>query len=400
MNVIEKILAKKAGLDHVKPGQEITVKVDLVMAHDVTAPIAIEQFRKIGVSRVYDPEKVVLFIDHNIPSSTVESRQQHRTMQAFHEDFGVQFYKRSDGVLHQVAYEEGLYGAGDIIVGADSHTCTAGAHGAVAIPLGSTEAAAVMALGELDLEVPETHIIRINGKLNPFVYGKDIVLHIIGRFTTNGFTDCAVIVTGDAIVSLPSEEKMTIANMMIECGAMIGYIDQGNGDPGPGAVEYDIDAAEIVPVAACPSSPGNVKPLSQLVGTRITQAVLASCTNGRYSDMETAASVLQGRKIASHVNLVVVPASRRILEQMEENGLVKVFRDVGAIVMNPGCGPCFGSHQGLLTKDDVAVSSTNRNFPGRMGDKAAQVYLASPRVVAESAVAGYLVLPGTITKEV
>lgn len=400
MNDIEKILAKKAGLDHVKPGQEITVKVDLVMAHDVTAPIAIEQFRKIGVSRVYDPEKVVLFIDHNIPSSTIDSRKQHLTMQAFHEDFGVQFYKRSDGVLHQLAYEEGLYGAGDIIVGADSHTCTAGAHGAVAIPLGSTEAAAVMALGELDLEVPETHIIRINGKLNPFVYGKDIILHLIGRFTTNGFTDRAVIITGDAIASLPPEEKMTIANMMIEFGAMIGYIDQGSGGPGPGAAEYDIDAAEIVPVAACPSSPGNVKPLSQLVGTRITQAVLASCTNGRYSDMEIAANVLQGRKVAPHVNLVVVPASRRILEQMEENGLVKVFRDVGAIVMNPGCGPCFGSHQGLLTKDDVAVSSTNRNFPGRMGDKAAQVYLASPRVVAESAVAGHLVMPGAITEEV
>lgn len=399
MNRIEKMLAKKAGLDSVKAGQEITVSVDLVLSHDVTAPMAIQQFRSIGATRVYDPKKVVFVLDHNIPCSTVDARQGHRIINEFSAEFGTPLYNRAEGVIHQLAFEEGLYDHGDIVVGADSHTCTAGAKGAIAIPLGSTEAAAVMALGELDLEVPETHIVRFHGKLNPYVYGKDIILSVIGKFTTNGFTDRAVIFTGDAITTLPQSEKMTMANMMIEMGAMIGYIDQGGEDLGEAdAIVHDIQAADIVPVAACPASPGNVKPLKEVAGTRISQAVLGSCTNGRYEDMVIAADVLRGRKVADGVNMVVVPASKRILDKMEDNGLTRVFRDAGCIVANPGCGPCFGAHQGLLTKDDVAVSSTNRNFPGRMGDKAAQIYLASPRVVAESAVAGTLVEPGTVTK--
>lgn len=399
MNVIERILAEKAGLDSVRPGQEITVRVDLALAHDVTAPLAIGQFREIGCAAVYDPARVVFVMDHNIPCSTVDSRRQHRTVREFCDEFGTPLFDRAQGVVHQLAHEEGLYKRGDIVVGADSHTCTAGAAGAVAIPLGSTETAAVMALGELDLEVPEVHVIRVSGKLNPFVYGKDVILHLIGRFTTNGFTDRAVVFTGDAVTELPHSEKMTIANMAIEMGAMIGYIDQGNEDLGTPAAQHDIDAAAIVPVAACPPSPGNVRPLSEISGVAINQAVLGSCTNGRYPDMETAARVLRGRKVAPNVTMIVVPASRRILDQMEENGLTRVFRDAGAIVANPGCGPCFGAHQGLLTKDDVAVSSTNRNFPGRMGDKEAKIYLASPRVVAESAVAGKLVEPGTIVTE-
>ncbi|MCD8351771.1 MAG: hypothetical protein LUC93_14275 [Planctomycetaceae bacterium] len=399
MNIIERMLAAKAGLGHVEAGQEITVSVDLALAHDVTAPIAIQQFRSIGATRVYDPAKVVFVMDHNIPCSTVDSRRQHRIVQQFCDDFGTKLYNRAEGVIHQLAFEEGLYNHGDIVVGADSHTCTAGAKGAIAIPLGSTETAAVMALGELDLEVPETHIIRFHGEFGPYVYGKDVILTIIGRFTTNGFTDKAVVFTGDAIAKLPQSEKMTMANMMIEMGAMIGYIDQGGEDLGEPAIVHDIQASEIVPVAACPASPGNVKPLSDVAGTRISQAVLGSCTNGRYEDMAIAAEVLRGRTVADGVTMVVVPASKRILDKMEENGLTKVFRDAGAIVTNPGCGPCFGAHQGLLTPDDVAVSSTNRNFPGRMGDKAAQIYLASPRVVAESAVAGTLVEPGTVVRE-
>ncbi len=400
MTIIERMLARKAGLDRVTPGQEITVSVDLALSHDVTAPIAIQQFRQIGASRVYDPKKVVFIMDHVVPAATIDSRRDQRLVKEFADEFGATLYCRAEGVCHQLAYEEGLYRHGDVVVGADSHTCTAGAAGAVAIPVGSTEIAAVMALGELDLEVPETHVIRVNGKLSPFVYGKDVILHAIGRFGTGGFTDRAVVFTGDAIRSLPQEEKMTIANMMIEMGAMIGYIDQGGEDLGEaGAVVHDIDAATLVPVAACPSSPGNVKPLSQVAGVRISQAVLGSCTNGRYRDMEIAAGVLRGRKVADNVNMIVVPASRRILDKMEQNGLTKVFRDAGAVVANPGCGPCFGAHQGLLTKDDVAVSTTNRNFPGRMGDKKAQIYLASPRAVAESAVAGVLARPGTVTQE-
>jgi homoaconitate hydratase family protein len=383
-------------MENVKVGEELSVDVDLAIAHDVTAPMAIEQFKKIGVKHVFDNKKIAMVSDHNIPCSSVNSRIQHKTLQSFADEYGVHYYGRSEGVIHQVISEEKLYKQGDIIVGADSHTCTAGAYGVVAIPVGSTELAAVMALGKIDFEVPMTKVISINGKLNPGVYAKDIILHVIGMFGTNGFTDEAVVFTGDIILGLTSEEKMTIANMMIEMGAMIGYIDQGDEEIGEVAKTYEIAAESIVPCVACPSSPGNVKPVSEVAGVKINQAVLGSCTNGRYSDMKIAADIIRGRKIAPGVNMIVVPGSKNIADMMDDNGLTKLFRDAGAIVTNPGCGPCFGAHQGLLNYDDVAVSSTNRNFPGRMGHKDANIYLASPRIVAESAVLGYLAAPGTV----
>lgn len=345
---------------------------------------------------MFDNNKIALVSDHNIPCSTVNSRIQHKTLQSFADEYGVHYYGRSEGVIHQVISEEKLYKTGDIIVGADSHTCTAGAYGVVAIPVGSTELAAVMALGKIDFEVPLTNVIAINGTLNEGVYAKDIILHVIGKFGTNGFTDEAVIFTGDTILNLTSDEKMTISNMMIEMGAMIGFIDQGDQPIGEVAKTYNIDADTIQPCVACPSSPGNVKPISEVEGIKINQAVLGSCTNGRYSDMLIAANILKNRKVAKGVNMVVVPGSKTIAQKMDENGLTKIFRDAGAIVTNPGCGPCFGAHQGLLNYDDVAVSSTNRNFPGRMGHKDANIYLASPRIVAESAVLGHLTRPGTI----
>ncbi|MCT4632849.1 MAG: aconitase/3-isopropylmalate dehydratase large subunit family protein [Firmicutes bacterium] len=396
MNIIERIIAEKANVDTVVVGQELTVDVDLVIAHDVTGPIAIEQFKKIGVDKVYDEEKVVFVIDHNIPCASIDSRVQHKTLQEFSKDFGAKLYGKSEGVIHQVISEDKLYKKGDLIVGADSHTCTAGAYGAVAIPVGSTELSAVMALGSLDIEVPETYRINVNGKLNPGVYAKDIILHVIGKFGTNGFTDDAVVFSGDTIKALDNEEKMTISNMMIEMGVMIGYIDQGDEEIGKVTDTYEIDACDIVPVAACPSSPGNVKSIKEVEGVKINQAVIGSCTNGRYSDMKIAADVIKGRKVADYVNLIVVPASKTIADRMDAEGLTKIFRDAGAIVTNPGCGPCFGAHQGLLIEDDVAISTTNRNFPGRMGHKDASIYLASPRTVAESAVNGHITVPGTV----
>lgn len=383
-------------MENVKVGQELSVDVDLAIAHDVTAPMAIEQFKKIGVKHVFDNNKIAMVSDHNIPCSSVNSRIQHKTLQSFADEYGVRYYGRSEGVIHQVISEEKLYKQGDIIVGADSHTCTAGAYGVVAIPVGSTELAAVMALGKIDFEVPMTNLISINGKLNDGVYAKDIILHVIGMFGTNGFTDEAVVFTGDTILGLTNEEKMTIANMMIEMGAMIGYIDQGNEEIGEVAKIHEIAAESIEPCVACPSSPGNVKAVSEVAGVKINQAVLGSCTNGRFSDMKIAADIIRGRKIAPGVNMVVVPGSKNIADMMDDSGLTKLFRDAGAIVTNPGCGPCFGAHQGLLNYDDVAVSSTNRNFPGRMGHKDANIYLASPRIVAESAVLGYLAAPGTV----
>lgn len=396
MNIIEKIIAKKAGKDKVEVGEEVTVKVDLVIAHDVTGPLAVKQFEKTGAKEVFDKDKVVFVMDHNIPSSSVDSRIQHKTIYEFCDKYGAKVYARSEGVIHQIIYEDNLYSQGDIIVGADSHTCTAGAKGAIAIPVGSTEAAATMALGEIDLEVPETYLINVEGDLSSGVYAKDIILYVIGKFGTNGFTDKAVIFSGSTILGLTNDDKMTIANMMIEMGAMIGYIDQGNEEIGLVTETHNIKASDIVPVAACPSSPGNVKPISEIEGQKINQAVIGSCTNGRYSDMKIAAEVLKGQKIAHGVNMIIFPASKTILDKMEDEGLTKIFRDAGAIITNPGCGPCFGAHQGLLMKEDVAISSTNRNFPGRMGHKEASIYLASPRVVAESAVKGFIVSPGTV----
>jgi len=395
INVIEGIIAEHAAKDFVKVGDELSVDVDLAIAHDVTGPLAIEQFKKIGVKKVYDGDKVVFVSDHNIPCSSVNSRVQHKTLENFSDDYNVKYFGRSEGVIHQLIMEENLYKKRDIIVGADSHTCTAGAFGAVAIGVGSTEMAAVMALGKIDIEVPPVKVINIEGKLNDNVYGKDIILHIIGKFGTNGFTDTGVIITGESIFNLSQDDKMTISNMMIEMGAMIGYIDQGD-EIGEVLETVNIKAQDIFPCVACPPSPGNVKPVSEVEGTVINQAVLGSCTNGRYSDMLEAAQVIKGKKVAKGVNFIVVPSSKRVAQKMDESGITKIFRDAGAIVTNPGCGPCFGAHQGLLNKDDVAVSSTNRNFPGRMGHKEAKIYLASPRIVAESAVLGKLSSPGKV----
>lgn len=390
MNIIEQIIADKAKVSSVKAKDEITVPVDLVMAHDVTGPMAIEQFYKIGAAKVFDKEKVVFVIDHNIPCSTVDSRLQHNSLKKFQKEMGIKLYHQGDGVIHQLVAEEGLYKKGDIVVGADSHTCTAGAFGAIAIPVGATEMAAVMALGTIDIEVPQTFLIEVEGSLNPGVYAKDVILYIIAKFGTGGFTDKAIIFGGDTIRRMSFDEKMTISNMAIEMGAMLGYVDQGD-EIGKVEETFRIEASKIEPQVACPYSPGNGKPVREVEGTPITQVVIGSCTNGRLSDMEIAAKVLEGKKISDAVTMIVVPASKRIIQKMCEKGLTKIFRDAGAIVVNPGCGPCFGAHQGLLSEDDVALSTTNRNFPGRMGHKNAKVYLASPRTAAESAVAGYIV---------
>jgi len=395
MNIIEKYLAQAAGLPVVSPGDDITVQVDLVVAHDVTGPMAIEEFRKIGVDRVFDPQKVVFVFDHIIPAATVEAKTLHNSVKKFQQEFGVILYDRAQGVIHQVVAERHRVAPGRVVVGADSHTCTAGAYGAVAIAVGATELAAAMATGKLDLEVPETYEIRLTGELAPGVYAKDVILQLIGRFGTDGFTDKAVVYTGDGVQGMSLDDKMTISNMGIEMGAMISLFATED-DIGLVKETYVIDLSALPPSVACPHSPGNVKPVAEVAGTKITQAVIGSCTNGRLSDMRAAAEVLRDRQVHPEVTLLVVPASVEVLAGMEKEGLTEVFRRAGAIVTNPGCGPCFGAHMGLAAEDDVVVSTTNRNFPGRMGHKKAQVYLASPRTAAESAVTGHLVVPGTV----
>lgn len=396
MNQVEKYLAKAAGLEKVQVGEDITVKVDLVIAHDVTGPMAVEQFKKIGVDRVFDSHKVVFVLDHIIPAATPEVRALHNILREFSKDYGVKVYDKCDGVIHQVIAEKHRLSRGSILMGADSHTCTAGAYGAIAIPVGATELAATMATGTLDLEVPETYELRLEGKLSPGVYAKDVILHLIGHFGTNGFTDKAVIYSGSLIENLTLDDKMTISNMGIEMGTMISYFADENEPVGPVKEVYIFKAEEIPASVACPPNPGNVAKVSDIAGTKINQVVIGSCTNGRLSDMKIAAEVLKDRKVAEAVTLLVIPASTSIAQEMEDQGITRVIRQAGGIVTSPGCGPCFGAHMGLLAEGDVAVSTTNRNFPGRMGHRNGKVYLASPRLAAESAIAGEIVAPGTI----
>ncbi len=395
MNEIHKYLAKAAGKDNVSVGEDITVKVDLVIAHDVTGPMAVEQFKEIGISKVFDPQKVVFVLDHVIPAASPEARAGHNYLKKFQKEFGVVLHDKSEGVIHQVVAERHQMGRGSIIVGADSHTCTAGAYGVLAFGVGATELAAAMATGTIDIEVPETYEIRLEGKTQPGVYAKDIILHLIGKFGTAGFTDKAVIYTGSAVEKMPMEDKMTISNMGIEMGTMISYFSE-NKEAGEVKETYVVNLEEILPSIACPHSPGNVKKAEDLVGLEVNQVVIGSCTNGRLVDMRVAAEVLADNKVHENVTLIVVPASNTIAAAMNEEGITKIMMDAGAIVTNPSCGPCFGAHMGLAAKEDVVVSTTNRNFPGRMGHKEANIYLASPRIAAESAVAGKIVVPGTI----
>jgi len=396
VNQVEKYLAKAAGLEKVQAGEDITVNVDLVIAHDVTGPMAVEQFKKIGVDRVFDSQKVVFVVDHIIPAATPEVKALHNILKKFSQDYGVKVYDKCDGVIHQVIAEKHRLDRGSILMGADSHTCTAGAYGAIAIPVGATELAATMATGTLDLEVPETFELRLEGKLTPGVYAKDVILHLIGHFGTGGFTDKAVIYSGSLIENLTLDDKMTISNMGIEMGTMISYFADENEPVGPVKEVYTFKAEEIPASVACPPNPGNVAKVTDIAGTKITQVVIGSCTNGRLSDMKIAAEVLKDRKVADAVTLLVIPASTSIAQEMEDQGITRIIRQAGGIVTSPGCGPCFGAHMGLLAEGDVAVSTTNRNFPGRMGHRNGMVYLASPRLAAESAIAGEIVAPGTI----
>ncbi|MEL7566680.1 MAG: 3-isopropylmalate dehydratase/homoaconitate hydratase family large subunit [Dehalobacterium sp.] len=395
MNEVERYLAKAAGKDRVKPGDDITVKVDLVISHDVTGPMAADEFEKIGIDRVFDDKKVVFVFDHIMPAATVDAKALHHRVKNFSRRYHTVLYDKGQGVIHQVVAERHPLDRGAVVIGADSHTCMAGAYGAIAIGVGASELAATMATGTIDIEVPEVYEIKLEGDFNPGVYAKDLILYLIGKYGTDGFTDKCVVYSGSAVTKMSVEEKMTISNMGIEMGAMISYFSNRE-DVGPVLDTQTFNLGEIVPSLACPPSPGNVVPVEQAAGTPITQVVIGSCTNGRMSDMKIAAEVLNGLKVHDDVTLIVVPASDKILEEMDDQGITKVLRQAGALVTNPGCGPCFGAHLGLLTKDDVAVSTTNRNFPGRMGHREAKVYLASPRTAAESAVAGKVVVPGTV----
>lgn len=392
MNCIESYLAKAAGVREVRPGQDIACKVSFAAAHDVTAPIALDMFRKIGVDKVFDPDRVILVVDHIYPAATEKARDSVWAMYDFARQFGVHLYQRGEGVIHQLMYEKHRARPGELVVIADSHTSTCGGYGAIGIGVGSTEMAAVMATGRLDIEVPEVVQIYLCGKRPSNVFGKDLILYLGRLLGTDYLVDRALLFTGPGIEELSVPERMTVCNMGIELGAMITLF--GTAELGPDTAELrEIDLSVLEPQIACPFSPANVVPVHEMAGKKVTQVVIGSCTNGRLNDIAQVVKVFEGKRVHPDVNTLVIPASREVLGEMEERGWCKIIRDAGATILNPGCGPCFGAHEGLASRRDVVVSTTNRNFPGRMGNVKTEIYLASPATAAETAVSGEIAVP-------
>jgi len=411
----EKLLARRTDQE-VGPGRIVSCRLDRVLANDITAPLAIKSFKGMGACQVYDRDKVVLVMDHFTPNKDLDSAEQVRTCRVFAREMDItHYYEGGDaGVEHALLPEKGLAGRGDVIVGADSHTCTYGGLGAFATGMGSTDIAAAMALGETWFKIPESILVRLSGSFQPWLGGKDIILALIGLIGVDGALYRALEVTGPLLKELTAEGRMTIANMAIEAGGKVGLFPVDNvaleyarahGHPGceplagdPGA-EYartvDIDASGLAPQVACPHLPENVKPVAE-VDVAIDQSIIGSCTNGRIEDLRLAAQVLQGRKVAKGVRCIVLPATPAIWRQAMGEGLFDIFMDAGCVVGPPTCGPCLGGHMGILAKGEKAVSTTNRNFRGRMGSLESEVYLANPAVAAASAVAGRIIGPGKL----
>lgn len=392
MNCIEAYLARAAGVEEAHAGDDLSCRVSYVAAHDVTAPIAIKMFREIGVKKVFDPDRVVLIVDHIYPAATEKARDSVWAMDDFAKEFGVHLYHRGEGVIHQLMYEKHRANPGELIAIADSHTGTCGGYGALGIGVGSTELAAAMATGKLDLEVPEVVQIHLTGKKPANVFGKDLILYLGSVFGTDYLVDKALLFTGEGIEDFSVAERMTVCNMGIEIGSMITLFGSTALEPDTAEVR-EVDLSQLEPQIARPFSPANVVPVRQVAGTPVTQVVVGSCTNGRLNDMEQVAKAFEGKKVHPNVNTLIVPASRDVLDEMERRGWCKIIRDAGATVLNPGCGPCFGAHEGLTSQRDVVVSTTNRNFPGRMGSMKANIYLASPATAAATALAGKITVP-------
>lgn len=414
MTMAEKILAAHAGLEEVVPGQLIECDLDLVLSNDVTAPIAIKEFKKVGVDKVFDPTKIALVPDHYVPNKDIQSAEQAKMTREFAREQGItHFYEVGCmGVEHALLPEQGVVGAGDLIIGADSHTCTYGALGAFATGVGSTDAAIGYATGKAWFKVPESILFNIEGELQPGVTGKDIILHIIGMIGVDGALYQAMEFRGSAIESLTMDERLSISNMAIEAGGKAGliavdnvtraYMDGRTERPykeyhsDPDAVYakvYNIDAADIVPTVAFPHLPSNTRPAAEARDITIDQSVIGSCTNGRIEDMRQAAAVLKGHKVNPNVRCIIIPATQQVYRQCIEEGLMEIFLDANCAVSTPTCGPCLGGYMGILAAGERSIATTNRNFVGRMGDPTSEVYLSSPAVAAASAVLGHIGLP-------
>jgi 3-isopropylmalate/(R)-2-methylmalate dehydratase large subunit len=417
MTMSQKILADHAGLDYVKPGQLINAKLDLVFGNDVTSPVAISEFRKIGINEVFDKRKVAIIPDHFTPNKDIKSAEQAKFIKEFAREMELEYYFEIGqmGVEHALIPEQGLAVPGDLIIGADSHTCTYGALGAFSTGVGSTDMAAGMATGEGWFKVPEAIRFVLTGKLQKWVCGKDVILHIIGKIGVDGALYKSMEFTGEGLKKLSMDDRFTMANMAIEAGAKNGifevdektleYVKEHStkpykiykADPDAQYTEvYEIDLSQIKPTVAFPHLPENTRTIDEVGEIKIDQVVIGSCTNGRIEDMRMAAKVLKGRKVHKDVRCIIIPATQKIWKQSMQEGLFEIFIDAGAAVSTPTCGPCLGGHMGILAKGERAVSTTNRNFVGRMGHPESEVYLASPAVAAASAVAGKIASPEDI----
>jgi 3-isopropylmalate/(R)-2-methylmalate dehydratase large subunit len=415
--VAEKILQTHTDEEITRAGQIVNCRVSLVLANDITAPLAIKSFKAMGATKVFDKDKVVLVCDHFTPNKDIDSAEQVKVVREFAQQMGITHYYEGGnvGVEHALLPELGLVGPRDIVVGADSHTCTYGGLGAFATGMGSTDIAGAMALGETWFKVPPTIRAAFEGKLEPFVGAKDLILHLIGRIGVSGALYRALEFHGPVIDALSIEGRMTMANMAIEAGGKVGLFPADEktlaycaaagrtGDKllkaDAGAVyeqDLTLSVAGMPPQVACPHLPDNVRGVDELKGLRVDQAVIGSCTNGRIEDLREAAAILKGRKAHKNVRLIVLPATPKIWRQAMDEGLFSIFMDAGAVVGPPTCGPCLGGHMGILAGGERCIATTNRNFRGRMGSLESEVYLASPAVAAASAIAGEIMHPGKL----
>jgi len=414
MNIIEKILANASGKQEVSPGEIVEANIDVAMTHDLTGPLAIKSFRQIGAKKVWNNNKVVIILDHLVPASSIISAELHKIVRNFAEEQNIEnFYDVGrGGVCHQVMPEKGHVRPGEVIVGSDSHTCTYGAFGAFATGIGSTEMAAVFATGKLWFRVPDVIKVNVTGKFQKLVTAKDLTLNIVGRIGADGAIYKGLEFDGSTIRDMSVDGRMVLANMAVEMGAKAGIIE-----PDQKTLDYvkartdkpvkpiksdpdatyervvDVDVSDLEPQVAVPHSVDNVKPVSEVEGMEVDQAFIGSCTNGRLEDLQSAAQILKGKKIARGIRLIVIPASQEIYLNALNEGLIKTFMDAGATIGNPNCGPCLGGHMGILAEGEACISTSNRNFIGRMGSTKSFVYLASPATVAASAITGKITDP-------
>ncbi len=414
MTLTEKILAAHSGVDNVKPGDLLQAKVDLALANDITAPLAIKVFNEIGMEDVFDREKIALVPDHFVPNKDIPSAAQAKIIRDFAKKHNIKHYFEVGemGIEHVILPEKGLVIPGDLVIGADSHTCTYGALGAFSTGVGSTDLGVIMATGEVWLKVPSTLKVILKGQLRSWVGGKDLIIYLIGLLGVEGANYRAIEFTGPVVKDLSIDNRLTMSNMAIECGAKNGIFEadeitmkyiKGRTTRKPSIYKADsdalyereivIDVTNIGPQVAWPHTPDNVKPVSESSNVKLDQVFIGSCTNGRLEDLAEAAGILKGRKKAEGLRLIVIPGSPLIYKQSIQQGIIEIFLDAGATIGPPTCGPCLGGHMGILTKGEKCASTSNRNFLGRMGDIGSEVYLVGPAVAAASAVLGRIGSP-------